>query len=133
MQENMEKTQDEGWQHAKKGRKMTSSNLESKDPQEEKGKESKQGEKEVTKNNKFNVLSVEEGEIILNEETLEEGIAEPYGILVDNNIPTSSHREERIDAEMEGSPSLGGMWDERVKQSIVSSFARSPDTSSNGS
>ena len=77
------------------------------------------------KKNQFNLLTIEEGEIISNEETLEEGTTEPCGILVDNNILTTSHREERIDAEMEGSPSLGGMWDERVKQSIVSSFARS--------
>ena len=69
----------------------------------------------------------------MNEETPEEGIAEPYHILSNNNIPTSSHEEERLDAEMGGSPMLGGSWAERVKQSKVSSFAQSPDTSSNGS
>ena len=78
-------------------------------------------------------MSVEEGEIISNEETLEEGIAEPHGILADKRIMITTHREERLDVEMEGFASLGGSWDERVKQSRASSFARSPDTSSNGS
>ena len=78
-------------------------------------------------------MSVEEGEIILNEETLKEVISEPHGILAGNNIPTSPRGKVRLYAETEGSPMLGGSWDERVKQSRVSAFARSPESSSNGS
>ena len=49
VQENLEKTLDERWEKEKKGRKTALSNPKSKDPQLEKGKESEQGEKEVTK------------------------------------------------------------------------------------
>ena len=38
IQENPKRTQEEGWQQSKKGRKMTSSNPESRNPQLEKGK-----------------------------------------------------------------------------------------------
>ena len=53
---------------------MESSNIEPKYPQSEKGKAPTQGEKEVTTSNHFNILNVEEGEIIMNEVTLVEYI-----------------------------------------------------------
>ena len=76
---------------------------------------------------------MEEGEIIMNEETIDEGRSDQLKDLAGTTIPPTSPRNERIEVEIDESPSLGGSWAERVKQSRVSSFARSPDSSSNGS
>ena len=72
VQESLEKTHEEGWQLAKKGRKTVLATHETKDPQVENEKVAKQGESEAITNNKFNPLTVEEGEIIVNEETIDE-------------------------------------------------------------
>ena len=74
---------------------MASSNPKPKDPRSKKGKAPAQGEKEVTKSNHFNILNVEEGEIIMNEVPLFEEILEPHDTLAGSNIPSSSPREER--------------------------------------
>ena len=69
----------------------------------------------------------------MNEVTLVEDISKPHNALARNNIPSFSPREERLDTTIEDSPTTGGYWDKRVKQSRVSSFSLSPDSSSNGS
>ena len=86
---------------------MASSNPKPKDLQSEKGKAPTQGEKEVKNRNHFNVLNVEEGKIIMNEVTLVEDISEPHDTLADNNIPSSSPREEQLETTIEDSPTPG--------------------------
>ena len=89
---------------------MASSNPERRDPQSEKEKTTALGEKDGTTSNQFNVLNVEEGEIIMNEAILVEYISEPRDPLAGNNIPSSSPREDQTDTTMGDSSTLGGSW-----------------------
>ena len=69
----------------------------------------------------------------MNEANLVEDITEPQDPLEGSNNPPSSPREDRTNTIMGVSTTPGGSWAKRVKQSRVSSFALSPDSSSNGS